>query len=170
MKNKVIIASILVLIVIIAVGFILFNNLEKQQEKISNENYNNVLTQIEAGNKCIVEQNKDDSCFSFRYFNRGCYYDSCKTTMTDSNLQNYNLTKEEIVNLCYKFAHKGATAYCLNSNSEKQKCIDFAGTNNYLIAVCELPSGKLLPSKFIDGEEFCKNTTCFEPIKYSELK
>jgi len=159
-------AILIILIVVIILGFILFNYFEKQPSK----NYNGVLAQIELGNKCITEQDKDDSCFSFRSFHKGCYYDSCKTTMAYSDIQNYDLTKEEILNLCYKFAHKGVVAYCLKSNSEKQKCLDFAGTNIYLVAICGLQEGELLPSQLIEGTEVCKNAVCFEPIKYSELK
>jgi hypothetical protein len=190
MKSKIIITSIIVLIVIIAGGFIFFNNFEKQPGKIYSENYNSVLSKINEGNQYVIEKDLDDYCFSYRNGYR-CEYSDSKQYLVGGNLLYYNLTSEEMVDLCYKFAHKGAVANCLKLSSTKETCLDFAKDNTYLQRICDLGVNQLIPSQksgpynysncYPEGCELlpsgsCTDANCMipsdavEPVKYSELK
>ena len=64
-----------------------------------------------------------DSCFPYRYYDRGCYYTGklkFYEGLLISTFANTNLTHEEKVELCYKFAFKGSTAWCLRGNAENE--------------------------------------------------
>jgi len=177
MKNRIIITSVAVLIVIIVIGFIFFNGTHIKIEKVYSENYNNLLAQIKEGNNYTIQQNLTDGCFPYRIYHRGCYYSNEDNYITNPSLipNPQNLTHTEIISLCYKFVHKGAVAYCLKSNSEKQKCSDFAATNNYLGRICNLKEGELIPSQMMGPYQ--TDTSGYkvdawktvEPVKSSEL-
>jgi hypothetical protein len=176
-------------IVLIILGLFLFFKPSSQEENHSPA-YQNVLSQIEEGNQYVIEKELSDGCFPYRYFNRGCYYDQSKNYLVSSDLQNQNLTHFEIIDLCYKFAHKGSIAYCLSMNNEKQKCSDFAGNNNYLNQICNLKEGNVIPSAKFGPYNYsncypedcellpsgsCTDENCMipsdavEPVKYSDL-
>lgn len=177
MKTKILITSIIVLIAIIGIGFILFNSSEKQQEKTYSTEYKSLLEKIESGNKYTISNNLDDSCFPYRYYDRGCYY-SGKLKFYEGTListfSDTNLTHEEKVELCYKFAFKGSTAWCLRGNAEteieRQDCLNFAGNNNYLIRICNLEGNEVIPAQIAEGDIPHDEDTIIPYVKYSELK
>jgi len=176
MKRKTSLYFIIALVVILAIalGLFLFSKPSSEEETHSLA-YQNVLSQIEEGNQYVIEKDLSDGCFSYRYFHRGCYYDQSKNYLVASALQNHNLTHSEIIDLCYKFAHKGASAYCLKSNNEIQKCYDFAGDNNYLNRICNLEEGEWIPSNVYgpyqtDDYDFKVDSwNTAEVVHYSEL-
>jgi len=163
---------LIISILIITNIFFIFKLLINENFSI---NYQNVLSNIEKGNQYVVEQNLSDGCFPYRYFNHACYYDESKNYLVSSTLQDKNLTHKEVVNLCYKFSHKGSVVYCLSMNQEKQKCMDFAGSNSYLSRICNLKEGELIPSQKYgpyqtDNYNFKVDSwNTIEPIYYSEL-
>ncbi|HIG94513.1 MAG: hypothetical protein QT05_C0049G0023 [archaeon GW2011_AR13] len=177
MKNRIIITSIIVLIVIITVGFILFNNSQKQPEKIYSAEYKTLLDEIERGNKYIISSNLKDSCFPYRYYDRGCYYTGklkFYEGLLISTFANTNLTHEEKVELCYKFAFKGSTAWCLRGNAEnemeKQDCLNFAGDNNYLIRICNLEGEEVIPASLTtEGNTLHDEESIIPYVHYSDL-
>ena len=139
-KFSIVLLGVLILAII---GFLIYTS---NKDSVSEE-YHIVLSQIEDANNYVMERDADDSCYPYRIFNRGCYYDRGKGYLEVSSLKSYNLTYEEKIDLCYKFAHKGGTAYCLSRNNEKQKCNNFSGNNTYLNRVCNLEEGEIIPSQ-----------------------
>lgn len=117
----------------------------ENSNKSYSENYKKTLDLIEEGNQYVIKNDVNDDCFPYRYFHRGCYYNEKKNYLIASSLQGYNLTSKEIINLCYKFAHKGGTSYCLWANKELEKCLDFAKNNDYLIRICGLEEKETIP-------------------------
>jgi hypothetical protein len=178
MKNKMIITSILILVVIIiALGIFIFNNSNVQIEDVYGKNYEDALLKIEEGNNYTIQRDLTDGCFPYRIYHRGCYYsDEDNYVANPSFIPNpQNLTHDELINLCYSFAHKGATAFCLKSNFEKQKCLNFARTNDYLIRICNLEEGELIPSQMMGPYETdtagykVDSLETIELVKYSDL-
>lgn len=173
MKRKVNVYFVVVLIVVVIIlGLFLYSD---SSENATSPLYQKFLSDIEEGNQYVIENNLSDGCFSYRYFHRGCYYDLSKRFLVISNFIGYNLTHSETIDLCYRFAHKGATAYCLKSNNEIQKCYDFASDNIYLNRICNLGEEEIIPSKNY-GPYQTGNLTdkvdsweTMEPVYYSDL-
>ena len=167
MKNKEF-SGILLVVLLLIIGFLIYT-LNKND---LSEDYQNVLSQIEEANTDLIRLDQSDQCFGYRIFNRGCSYTD--TSLTQSTLKSYTLTHEEVINLCYEFAHKGATAYCLSMNNEREKCYAFAETNTYLQRVCNLEEGEIIPSQRFgpyegDTPQKVDSWETIEPVKYSEL-
>ena len=150
MKKQTIVISILILIVVIAIGF-LFNNSSVQTKDVYSKNYNDALFKIKEGNNYTIQKDLSDGCFPYRIYHRGCYYSNEDNYITNPSLipNQQNLTHDELISLCYSFVHKGAIAYCLKSNFEKQKCLNFAETNTYLSRICNLKENELIPSQMM---------------------
>lgn len=147
-------------VVLVILFFVVIKYSENNSERISEEGkievnqstYSLILERIEKGNKWVIENDFNDGCASFRYYNRGCYYKQYPgldntDKIVSGSLQYYNLTHSEIVDLCQKLVHKGFAAYCLNLNREINRCIEFAEDNNYLQRVCNLAEGEIIPSE-----------------------
>lgn len=129
--------------VILVFGFIFFyqNNYESQENIEKSSEYHIALNLIKEGNSYVLEIDRSDNCFPYRYYNRGCYYMGGEDNMLfDGDLGYFglNLSSQDKIELCYNFAHKGAIAYCLYKESGKEECLDFARDNEYLIRICEL--------------------------------
>ena len=77
------------------------------------------------------------------------------------------LTHEEVISLCYEFAHKGGTAFCLMGNKEIDKCLDFAENNSYLQRICNLEEGETIPTVGFYDPQYQENPIDY--MKYSEL-
>ncbi len=137
-----IIGIIVIILTLISIGYY-FSTLNQSEE------YKSILSEIERGNEYTINHNSGDNCFPYRYFNRGCYY-AGKLKFYEglliSDFSNTNLTHEEKIDLCYKFAFKGSTAWCLHKNSEDEKCLSFAGENEYLKRICSLKEGETIPN------------------------
>lgn len=184
MKNRNFFKIILSLLILIIVGIVISNI-----NKISvSEDYQTALSRIENGNQIVIERDISDSCFQYRVVNRGCAYTDYY--LAQSTLENFNLTHGKRIELCYKFAHKGAIAYCLAMNNEREKCRDFSENNLYLDIVCDLEEEEIIPSKqfgpynysncFPEGCTSLPFGSCTDPdcsvlenaldiVKYSEL-
>jgi hypothetical protein len=180
MEKKRSIVYFLVLAIIIAVIIAIFMYPKSKENDSTNlpstddshsKSYLDTLNKLEIGNEYVINNNLSDGCFPYRTFHRGCYYDLSKNYLVAPNLQEdyYNLTNEEIIEMCYKFAHKGAVAYCLKSNNELSKCTDFAGDNQYLMKICSLKDGELIYSAFSDGLDTCNSKGCTEFKFYSDF-
>jgi len=174
MKKIGVIGIILAVLILGYIGYSIFG--EGEITKLSgSENYKQILERIEKGNMWIIENDGSDECSSFRYYHRGCYYKQYSgLENTDSiiggSLQYYNLTHQEINNLCPKMAHKGHVTFCLKSNNEGELCLDFAGDNEYLRAICELEEGVILRSEFTAPTgDYCESNICYPTMKYSDL-
>lgn len=120
------------------------------------DNYSKVFARIEKGNLWIEQNGWSDSCDSYRYYHRGCYYKQYPgldgtDAIVGGSLQYYNLTHEEIWDLCSEFIFPGHVAYCYNQNAqtkkEKQECLDFVGTDDYLKRICMLKEDQVIPSE-----------------------
>ena len=172
MENKKIIIA---LCAFILAALIFAAALFLSEAHLRSENYTKTLSLIENGNAFVIGNNWDDGCFPYRYFHRGCYYSEEKHYVISSALQNYGLQNNEITELCYKFAHKGAVAYCLKTNREIQKCREFAGNNEYLNRICSLEDGEVIPSNTYGpyenetGWKVDDFGTTVEPVHYSKL-
>lgn len=202
MKKNATTSLIIVGIVLILVSFYFGFKLGGNNEKVDILNdpnnifppssYETALSKIEEGNNYVIENDLDDSCFPYRYFHRGCYYSQEKHYLVASTLSGSEifLTQDERITLCKKFAHKGAVAYCLKGSAESEKCLEFAGTNDYLKRICNLSPNEVIPSQLYGPYNYsncypkgcenlpsgsCTDKNCMsqgsiEPVKYSDLK
>jgi len=122
------------------------------------ESFYMVLYFIEQGNKYLIENDLSDSCLEYRTPDGGCATSPQRDYFLDSSFFKYTkLNETQKIELCYKFAHKGAVTYCLKDNSQIEKCLEVAENNEYLKKICSL-----------NGEERIDSTS-FAALKYSEL-
>jgi hypothetical protein len=150
------------------------NSLINESSRSDNPEYLEVLSFILKANKYVVDNNLNDACFPYRYIHLGCIHGETKDYLIASDLKEFNLTIEERLDLCNKFAHKGAIAYCLKSNNELQKCLDLSANNTYLNRVCRLTDNQVIPSQAFGPYEgdttYSVDSYQNAPlVKYSEL-
>lgn len=175
-KKAIIILTIILILIFIFLEMFIGNNLNISLRNNYSKSYEEALLKIEEGNEYIIKEDLTDGCFPYRKFHRGCYYSDEKHYATNTIPNQQNLSHEEVISLCYAFVHRGATAYCLKSNSEKQECLNFAGTNNYLIRICNLDEGEIIPSQMMGPYETdmggynVDSWKTIEPVKYSDLE
>ncbi|MBD3252362.1 hypothetical protein GF386_01375 [Candidatus Pacearchaeota archaeon] len=163
MENKkrlliTVIVSIILVIIFSAFYLINFNipnnntNENNYIQENSNQEYLELLSKIEKGNNYILSNGTSDSCFPYRYFHRGCYYEGKQkfyNGLLVSSFLSSNLSHDERIELCYKFIFNGSTAYCLQQNNEIEKCLEFAGQDTYLKRICDLKEGETIPTEGI---------------------
>jgi len=152
----------------------LMNSLLQESDKKATKTYLEVLSLIIKANTFVIERDLNDACFPYRVQHLGCIHGETKDYLIASNLKEYDLTSEERIDLCYKFAHIGAIAYCLKSNNERPACFNLAKENPYLTRICYLEEGRIIPSIAFgpkeDNMEY--KVDSYEPaelVKYSEL-
>jgi hypothetical protein len=133
------------------------------------DNYDLAYSRLQEGNAYVIEHNQSDSCFPYRHFHKGCYYDLGKNHLVASSLHEYNLTHAEAVDLCMHFAHRGAAAYCLKENGEADKCREFAGNSAYLSRICSLKENQTMPSSINGFTNTDDSNESVNPVHYSEL-
>ncbi|MBU4069801.1 MAG: hypothetical protein KJ646_02365 [Nanoarchaeota archaeon] len=149
MKKKYLFLILLLIFLAIVTMFVVKNYSYSGSESQSSQEYQNVLSEIEKGNSYISENGSSDDCFPYRYYHRGCYYGGklkFYNGLLISDLQEYNLTNEEKVQLCYKFTFNGSTAYCLSKN-DPDSCVEFSSDDSYLLRICGLEEGETIPTE-----------------------
>ena len=72
-----------------------------------------------------------------------------------------------MIELCYKFVHKGAAAYCLKSNWKIEECLDLAGENAYLKRICNLREDETIPTEGFYDPKYQADPIPY--VTYSEL-
>lgn len=74
MKNnklyyKLVLGILIILLLILSIFYFTF------YYKDNSKDYSSVLIEIEKGNEYITQNGVSDSCFPYRYYRRGCYYE-----------------------------------------------------------------------------------------------
>jgi hypothetical protein len=158
MEKKFIITFITVTIILSLALYILTSN--NQEKNLSNSEYENILSQIKRGNTYIIENGITDSCFPYRYYHRGCYYEDklkFQNGLIISTFNDENISLEQKTRLCYEFIFNGSTAYCLQRNNQITDCLNFAKDDEYLIRICGLKEGEIIPTEGFFSPEYKEN-------------
>jgi hypothetical protein len=160
MKRKYLFVILIIFIFFLIFAIAIIKNYNPKKElKQKSKEYQNVLNEIEKGNRYILQNGTSDSCFPYRYYHRGCYYEGkfkFYNGLLVSDLRNYNLTDSEKIELCYKFIFNGSVAYCLSKNNHK-KCIEFASNDSYLSRICNLKKEETIPTESMWDPNYKEN-------------
>jgi hypothetical protein len=167
MKVRYIILVCLLFLLIVLTFFISWSDENTNDGSSPTSNYSILTQRVEVGNEYIKEKGVlTDSCFPYRPFHRGCYYEG-KIKFTESssrngsiilgNLGQYGLDEEDVLKICKKQIVNGSIAYCRHSCGLYEDCLDFAGSDEYLVRICNLEEGETIPTEGFWDPEYKEN-------------
>lgn len=178
--KKLIILTILVLILGGGFAYFLLNNENQDQEintiesqDIQDQEYSKLISGIEKGNDYILSNGISDSCFPYRYYHKGCYYEGkekFKEGIIVDSFSSSNLSNEKRLELCYKFLFNGSVAYCLQQNNEIEKCLEFAKGDEYLERICSLEEEETIPTEGMWDPEYRDNPISTKYFNVDKIK